>query len=100
MVFCAICTRCAIGSNSFSSVNLMPMAARLALPVNDFVIDVIGSFMMVILLSLSFYSSIGLSHHFSFGKLLSWGSRPLIGAKFRYLKPSWILAYKKHEMTR
>jgi predicted PurR-regulated permease PerM len=41
--------------------------------------------MMMTLLSLSFYSSIGLSHHFSFGKLLSWGSLPLIGAKFRYL---------------
>ena len=37
------------------------------------------------LLSLRFHFSIGMPHHPSFGKLLSGGSLPLIGAKFRYL---------------
>src|SRR6266851_5175347 len=86
MVFCAICTCCAIGSKSFSSANLMPTAARLALPVNVFVAHMVDSFMMMMLLSLRFHFSIGMPHHPAFGKLLSCGSLPLIGAKFRYLK--------------
>src|SRR5260370_39270811 len=85
MVFCAICTCCAIGSKSFSSANLMPTAARLALPVNVFVATMVDSFMMMLLLSLRFHFSIGMPHHPAFGKLLSGGSLPLIGAKFRYL---------------
>ena len=44
---------------------------------------VVDLFMMMILLSLRFYSTIGMPHHLSFGKLLSAGSLPLIGAKFR-----------------
>src|SRR6266849_3460735 len=86
IVFCAICTCCAIGSKSFSSANLMPTAARLALPVNVFVAHMVDSFMMMMLLSLRFHFSIGMPHHPAFGKLLSCGSLPLIGAKFRYLR--------------
>jgi len=44
----------------------------------------VDSFMMMMLLSLRFHFSIGMPHHPSFGKLLSGGSLPLIGAKFRY----------------
>src|SRR5258708_31188291 len=63
----------------------MPTAARLALPVNVFVATMVDSFMMMLLLSLRFHFSIGMPHHPAFGKLLSCGSLPLIGAKFRYL---------------
>src|SRR5260370_10048012 len=58
-------------------------AARLALPVNVFVATMVDSFMMMMLLSLRFHFSIGMPHHPAFGKLLSGGSLPLIGAKFR-----------------
>src|SRR5947209_14767494 len=63
----------------------MPMAARLALPVNVFVANMVDSF-MTMLLSLRFHFSIGMPHHLSCGKLLSCGSLPLIRAKFRYQK--------------
>src|SRR5258708_18048718 len=63
----------------------MPTAARLALPVNVFVAHMVDSFMMMMLLSIRFHFSIGMPHHPAFGKLLSCGSLPLIGAKFRYL---------------
>jgi hypothetical protein len=39
--------------------------------------------MMMLLLSLSFHSTIAMAHHPSFDKLLSWGSLPLFWAKFR-----------------
>ena len=45
----------------------------------------VDSFMMMRLLSLVFSSTRGISHHLSFGKLLSAGFLPLIGAKFRQL---------------
>src|SRR5260370_42089314 len=63
----------------------MPMAAKLAQLVNCLVVGVVDSFMMMLLLSLSFHSLIGMPHHLSFGKLLSCGSLPLVWAKFRYL---------------
>src|SRR5438270_5131245 len=63
----------------------MPMAAKVAQPVNCLIKGVVDSFMMMLLLSLSFHSRIGMAHTSSFGKLLSGGSLPLIGAKFRYL---------------
>jgi len=44
---------------------------------------VVDSFMMMILLSLSSDSLIGMPHHLSFGKALSSGILPLIWAKFR-----------------
>src|SRR5207247_11043892 len=83
IVFWAICTVCSIGSNSLSALSLMPMEAKLAQLLNCFVVPVVDSFMMMLLLSLSFHSTIGMAHHPSFGKLLSWGSLPLIWAKFR-----------------
>src|SRR5205807_6339776 len=64
----------------------MPMAAKVAQPVNCLINGVVDSFMMMLLLSLSFHSRIGMAHHSSFGKVLSCGSLPLIGAKFRYLE--------------
>src|SRR5712671_2435931 len=80
-----MCTRCSIGSNSFSSFNFTPRAAKLAQPVNCFVRCVVDSFMMI-LLSQSSDSTRGMAHHSSFGKVLSCGSLPLIWAKFRYLQ--------------
>src|SRR5205807_9188882 len=63
----------------------MPMAAKVAQPVNCLINGLVDSFMMMLLLSLSFHSRIGMAHHSSFGKVLSCGSLPLIGAKFRYV---------------
>src|SRR2546422_705667 len=63
----------------------MPIAASVARAVNSFVVDVLDSFMMMILLSFRSDSSIGMSHHLSFGKFLSGGVLPLIGAKFRHI---------------
>src|SRR6266852_2839682 len=85
MVFWAICTVCSIGSNSFSSLNFIPMAAKLAQPVNCFVVGVVDSFMMILLLQSS-DSTRGMAHLCSFGKLLSCGILPLVWAKFRYLE--------------
>src|SRR5216684_9112048 len=74
----------------------MPTAARLALPVNVFVAHMVDSFMMMMLLSLRFHFSIGMPHHPAFGKLLSCGSLPLIGAKFRYIDSfNYSLAHKR-----
>src|SRR6266851_1915245 len=84
IVFWAICTLCPIGSNSFSSLNFTPTAAKLAQPVNCFVVRVVDSFMMI-LLSQSSDSTRGMAHHCSFGKSLSCGSLPLVWAKFRLL---------------
>src|SRR5258708_37048855 len=91
IVFWAICTVCSIGSNTFSPFSLVPRGAKLAQLLNCLVVGVIDSFMMMLLLSLSCYSTIGMAHHPSFGKLLSWGTLPLIWAKFRYLGYSWKL---------
>src|SRR5258708_16333825 len=85
IVFWAICTCCAIGSNSFNSLNFTPRAAKLAQLVNCFVVRVVDSFMMI-LLSQSSDSTRGMAHHYSFGKLLFCGSLPLIWAKFRYIR--------------
>src|SRR6266849_875418 len=87
MAFWAICTLCSIGSNSFSSLNFIPMAAKLAQPVNCFVVGVVDSFMMILLLQRS-DSTRGMAHLCSFGKLLSCGILPLVWAKFRYLAPT------------
>src|SRR5260221_8640560 len=73
-----------MGSNSFNSLNFTPTAAKLAQPVNCFVVRVVDSFMMI-LLSQSSDSTRGMAHHCSFGKSLSCGSLPLVWAKFRYL---------------
>jgi hypothetical protein len=43
------CTRCSIGSNSFSSLNFTPRAAKLAQLVNCFVVCMVDSFMMILL---------------------------------------------------
>src|SRR5437016_3297638 len=79
-----MCTPCSIGSNSFSSLNFTPKAAKLAQPVNCFVVGVVDSFMMI-LLSQSSDSTRGMAHLCAFGKVLSCGSLPLLWAKFRYL---------------
>src|SRR2546423_10481431 len=74
-----------MGPNSSSSLSLTPRAARLAQPVNVFVVCVVDSFMMVLLSQVS-YSSIGMLHHLLFGKSFSFGSiLPLLWTKFRYL---------------
>src|SRR5947209_1524069 len=73
-----------MGPNSSSSLSLMPRAARLAQPVNVFVVCVVDSFMMVLLSQVS-YSSRGMLHHLLFGKSFSFGSiLPLLWTKFRY----------------
>src|SRR5260370_7247679 len=92
MVFWAMCTVCSIGSNSFSALNLMPMAAKLAQLLYCFVVAVVDSFMMMLLLLLRFHSTIGMAHHPSFGTLLFWGSRPLICANFSYLESVILLS--------
>ncbi len=45
------------------SLSLMPRAAKLAQLLNCLVVAVVDSFMMMLLLSLSFHSSIGMAHH-------------------------------------
>jgi hypothetical protein len=66
------------------------MAAKLAQLLNCLVGGVVDSFMMMLLLSLRFLSTIGMAHHLSFGKLLSRGILPLIWAKFRYLDADFV----------
>src|SRR5439155_24114226 len=58
--------------------------AKLAQPLNCFVVSVVDSFMMI-LLSQSSDSTRGMAHLCAFGKVLFCGSLPLVWAKFRYL---------------
>src|SRR6266566_4341053 len=65
-------------------IDFTPMAARLALAVKCRSVCVINWFMMMALLSLVSFPSIGMAHHPSFGKSLSFGSiLPLLWTKFR-----------------